>query len=196
MSSEKEIRDLLPYYVKGLLSEPERRRVEEALKKDPALREELEEWRALSGAYDLLAAEERPPKDLFLRLRARLHPPRRRIRVFTLRAFPSFKTLVIIFQFLLIVFLGIKAYHPSPLHYTTLSAPVKERGELINVLFRPEAREGEIRRLLLSVGARIVDGPYPSGLYVIKVKNPGEVPRVLAVFRKSPLVTLAERASS
>lgn len=195
MSSEKEIRDLLPYYVRGLLSEPEKRRVEEALKKDPALREELEEWRALSGAYDLLAAEEKPPEDLLLRLKARLRPPRRRIWIFTRRSFPSFKTLVIVFQFLLIVFLGLKAYYPSSLRYTTLSTPVKEKGELINVLFQPQAREKEIRRLLLSVGARIVDGPYPSGLYVIRVNNPGEVPRVLAVFRKSPLVTLAERAS-
>ncbi len=200
MSSEKKelekIRALLPFYVAGSLLESEKREVEEALQNYPELQKELEEWKRIKESYQELQKDIPEPsfqiyEEILRRVKTR--PPSRMWIFMRKRAFRSLEIALILIQFLVILFLGMKVYF-SPGYYTLSSPPVYKKEKFtINVIFKETATEREIRKLLLSQKARIVDGPYPSGLYVITV-NPEKAARALNVFKKSPLVVMAEKA--
>ncbi len=69
-------------------------------------------------------------------------------------------------------------YFVIPIHqprYMTLSADRngQESAFYVNVIFDEQAKEIDIRNLLTSIGAEIVDGPEPNGLYIIKVPISG-----------------------
>ncbi|MBX6423521.1 anti-sigma factor [Thermosulfurimonas sp. F29] len=196
-SREKDdLRALIPLYLAGSLPKEERKRLEEALAGDPELQRELEGWRLLKEAYgDLARTLPGPSSDLYAEIRRRTRGGfGGRVRIFLRRRWRhSWQAVIIVLQLLIIILLGIHSLR-SPRYYTLSSPVCSEKGYRINIVFRQNATEGEIRKLLLSQGARIVDGPYPSGLYVITVP-PGEARQALTVFRKSPLVIMAERAS-
>jgi hypothetical protein len=59
------------------------------------------------------------------------------------------------------------------------------------VVFRGERPEQEIRRLLLRVDARIVDGPSSVGAYTLQVPD-GRQQAALALLRSDPAVVFAE----
>jgi anti-sigma factor RsiW len=52
-------------------------------------------------------------------------------------------------------------------NYHALGSPHVQPSGNILVIFRPDASEAEIRGLLQSSGARLVDGPTPAGAYVL-----------------------------
>ena len=65
---------------------------------------------------------------------------------------------------------------------------------MINVIFREQATESEIRELLLKINGRIVDGPTRSGLYIVGLKARQQGDSALETLRKSALVKMAEKA--
>lgn len=81
--------------------------------------------------------------------------------------------------------------------YQTLGAPVASTASVgtIAVVFLPEIKESELRRIVQNAGARVVDGPTESNAYVLQVPA-GHREEVLAVLRADPAVVLAQPLSA
>jgi len=166
---------------------------------------EVQELRAFHAAY----AEPQPapdPEVSLSRLRDRL-PPQRSAAAGpfvwqSLRQWLRGRTSnlwvgwVVAAQFAAIAILGVlvMATNEQPLAYRTLGAsgPAEHaRGNLV-VVFDPSVTEEDLRRILRSTGARIVDGPTSTHAYVLQVE-PARQADTLAALRAETRVTLAER---
>jgi anti-sigma factor RsiW len=78
--------------------------------------------------------------------------------------------------------------------YRALGAIPPRDGNLV-VVFKPETPERELRRIVRSSGARVVDGPTVTDAYVLAV--PAEqTTRALAALGREPAVTLVEPLDS
>jgi anti-sigma-K factor RskA len=199
MSSDKEererIRELIPLYVRDGLEENVRNEVERAIEADPELQREVAEWRSIRAGYrELTGSLPGLSPGAFDRVRHKVeekHDSKGLLRFFSSPrlawGFAAAQFAVIIVMSLLLV------QHRS--EFRTLSAQVTtNKGETrLNIVFREDATEAEIRRLLLSAGAKIVDGPSPSRCYVIAVADSKGVDKALAGFRASGIVILAEK---
>jgi anti-sigma factor RsiW len=77
--------------------------------------------------------------------------------------------------------------------YQTLGAPgaPASRTGTVAVVFAPEVTEGELRRIVQSVGARVVDGPTASNAYVLEIST-GSRDATLAALRAERGVVLAQ----
>jgi hypothetical protein len=73
--------------------------------------------------------------------------------------------------------------------YHALGA-ARPQGNVV-VVFRPDTPERELRRIVQSSGARVVDGPTVTDAYVLDVPA-AEAPRALARLRGERAVTLAQ----
>jgi anti-sigma factor RsiW len=88
---------------------------------------------------------------------------------------------------------AVKPSAPSPAGetYRALgSAPTAAPGNAL-VMFRAEARDGDLRAALTKAGARIVDGPTASGAYVVRIA-PASRAQALDGLRATPQIVLAE----
>jgi len=79
--------------------------------------------------------------------------------------------------------------HSTP--YKTLGRSVQEEG-LVQIVFDPNATEGEIRSLLQEVGATIAAGPHTSGLYRIRVRWGTDPSAAVERLRRHPRVRFVE----
>ena len=188
ISCEK-YKEWVPLYVAGILSEEEREEFLRALKECPELTEELQEWQEVSKAYQSL--EKRLMDSV---PEAPVFQSRTRLRIILARIMrpPLSYWVVIVGQLMLIVVLLWKIFF-TPAYYT-LTTPSK-KGNRFDVVFKEDAPEREIRRLLLRIGAKIIDGPYPTGVYVITTRK-GKGEEVWKALQKSPWVILVEKGSS
>ncbi|HEX7850219.1 MAG TPA: hypothetical protein VF485_10865, partial [Sphingomonas sp.] len=70
------------------------------------------------------------------------------------------------------------------------SAPTAQPGNAL-VMFKPDARDVDLRAALIRAGARVVDGPTASGAYVVRIA-PESRGQAIAGLRAAPEVALAE----
>jgi hypothetical protein len=77
--------------------------------------------------------------------------------------------------------------------YRTLgvSNPSTQVRDAFAVMFDPSVTESEMRQIMLRVGARVVDGPTRTGVFVLEVPE-GRAVQALQVLRAEPAVRLAE----
>jgi hypothetical protein len=80
----------------------------------------------------------------------------------------------------------------QPATYQALGKPQAAAtvGNVI-VIFRPDAREQDLRRILTLTGARLVDGPTPADAYVLRV-SPDRRPAVITRLRAQREIVLAQ----
>jgi hypothetical protein len=78
-----------------------------------------------------------------------------------------------------------------PVMYQALSAPQPAVVGNIIVVFRPDAREQDLRRILTLTGARLVDGPTPADAYVLRV-SPDQRQTVLIRLRAQREIVVAQ----
>jgi hypothetical protein len=90
------------------------------------------------------------------------------------------------------VFFALPSGAPQPADQTfhTLSAPRNATPGQLVVLFKPDTTEQQVRVILSSHNARVVDGPTAAGAYVLHVE--GTPARALDALRQSSQVVLAE----
>jgi hypothetical protein len=95
-------------------------------------------------------------------------------------------------QFCLLLALGAAmTLSARPVRYVALgAAPTAAAGDVV-VMFRPDTPERDLRRMLQSSGARLVDGPTAADAYLLHVA-PAERAAALATLRRQPDVALAE----
>jgi anti-sigma factor RsiW len=198
--------ELMPWLVNGTLDAAERKRVESHLAQCVACRRELEAAYAVQAA---VASEERDPEvaTALARLHLRLdeeqagHGPRRLIRVLARRwreARPAVRW-TLAAQFVVIVMLAVAlsvlvvTNSPAPALYRTLAdAPSSNAsGAVVVVVFNGGRSEQEIRRLLLRLNARVIDGPSSAGAYRLELRQ-GTQQVALAVLRADAAVVFAE----
>ncbi|NDY42408.1 hypothetical protein G3N55_06075 [Dissulfurirhabdus thermomarina] len=200
MTSERErLRGLLPLYLNGSLPEGDRAAVEAALERDPGLQAELQECREIAAAFEEMERCVPCPSEavygrILQGVRETVPGPSPSWRRWTaplrdLRLAWGLAAVQAAAILLLLV-----APPGSGLRTLTAPRPTAERAVAVNVVFRPDAREQDIRALLVRVGATIVDGPSPEGLYVIRVPPGARPEALLERLRRSGVVRFARQA--
>jgi hypothetical protein len=210
MTSDAEYwKSLVPLYVNGRLPEGERRDFEKALVREPGLNQELKDYEAIRRGYCLLEDHvPAPPSGLYNRIRER-------IMTEGAPAFSAERTergtgLLDFFRGLfaaprlawavagvqLIIIVALLTVYPRTGKYETLSggSPAAVAGTRINVIFKTDSREREIRELLGRVGGTIVNGPSAEGLYTVTVRDAHNMEGVLEQLKNSGVVRFAEKA--
>jgi anti-sigma factor RsiW len=214
--------ELLPWYVNGTLSGPERERVEDHLPGCRRCREEVEICRQTAASIQglgevapsphpvqlqrVLARIDRMEEDEAERLETGEEQPAAAGPWFGV---PRRALQALVAQAALIVLLvGLLAWRElrpgavpspasSPAPYQTLSDPAPPPGGAVavRVMFSPQATEKEIRDLLLAVHGEITAGPSPLGAYTVEVTAADPVSVVLTRLRSDSLVTFAQPAA-
>jgi anti-sigma-K factor RskA len=189
------LKNTVPLYVKGLLQPAEKAEFERRLEDCPSLRDEVLRWTALRDAYK--AVEEDlpgPSAEAYSRIQDRIQAGRHFSLGGWLRRPLPYAPVMIAAQLLIIIGLLFSLSRLTS-EFKTLSASSvsSENTVRINIVFREDATEAEIRTLLLSVDANIVDGPHRSGLYVVAIPADGKTQEILDMLGKERIVTLAER---
>lgn len=198
MHTHDEARRLLPWLANGTLETDEREWVERHLESCAQCRDELRE------SLELRAAVLASPHDAgdvdagWHRVRSRIAGQRgsaaapRATAGSRRRSMPRWLGWTLAAQLLqLAAFAGVLWWsQPRPAAYHTLGSAASPAGNLL-VVFDPATSEAQLRRLLHSSGARIVDGPTDAGAYVLAV------PAVRAngvrdALRAAPGVTMVE----
>ncbi len=192
----QQLKYLIPLYVKGTLSDSEREMLEEAFHKYPELKLEVEEWNKINNTYEEIRTVLPETSDLiYSKIVARIVKPR---KVSLFEKFMPSKRLsfaLIAAQLLVITSLGFYIMN-SEKEYTTLSVTTEgeDKLEKLNVVFDENASEGAIRKLLLRINGKIVDGPSNSGLYIIEMTDKNDAEDVLITLKRERIVILAEKA--
>jgi anti-sigma factor RsiW len=196
-SPHERAQQLLPWYVNGTLDPDEKAMVEahladcadcradleseQALARDvAALPIDLEHaWSALSDRIDAAV----PPR----RLAEPVPFLRRKVAMGWALGGPFAAAAAVAFAIAIVP----EARSPAGPAYRALgSAPTAQPGNAL-VMFRPDARDGDLRAALTTAGARIVDGPTASGAYVVRIAPDRRV-KALEGLRAAPQVLLAE----
>ena len=187
---------LVPLYVKGILTDAQRREFEKAVSECPDLKNTIEEWKLLSDAYKSLECRlPEPSRNLFPKITEKVRESKKESWFQRFMPSPSFSLAFMAVQLLIIITLGVCIVQLKH-EYSTLSAPLVMVSEpiKINIVFKENTMETEIRNLLLQVNGRIIDGPYSTGLYVVGIKSDADLEKTLNIIRVNKIVAIAEKA--
>jgi len=204
---------LIPWYCNGTLARDERERVERHLESCARCREDLELWRSVDVEVRESATMPVPHPAQLQRLVGRLDEPAaeagevastesRRERSPELSRLPRRWRLVLVAQAAALVALvgwtAVSRIEPTPAPaFRTLSARAVERPSWrLRAVFSEQTPEREMRALLLSLGAAVVDGPSPLGVYTVEIPATLDPESTIAVLRTRPEVRFAELAVS
>jgi anti-sigma factor RsiW len=211
----REIEELLPWYAAGTLVASEKRRVEEALAREPYLRaslktigEDRDETIALN--QDLAAPRPMALDKILAVAAAEPHRPRVTTRIAdtitrltaglgrTASASPRALAFAAFAAALVVIAQGVAIVSllPSGSTYSTASqqGPAAGQGGFLLVGFAPQATAQQIADLMQKRKATIVDGPR-GGLYRLRVAeepmSKEERDATLAAWRAEPIIRLA-----
>ena len=203
--SHEDIQDLLPWYVTGRLDASEQARVQAHLSGCADCQAELRfERRLASELVGLPVQIEHSWKEMLARIEpsALKRPPagQRRVRVGSsraafgrkARAVAPWLALAAAAQVATVLVVGAVApSNTQPERYHALgAAPAVAAGNVV-VMFKPDAKEQDLRRTLEAVHARLVDGPTAADAYVLAVPG-SERATALATLRRGAVIALAE----
>lgn len=189
---------LLPWFINGTLEGEERASVERHLAQCARCQREGEALRELQAAY--VGSEMAPDAARSLRkLRRQIDDsrPAWRIGRRALRRWwrnPRWARWAVAAQAAVIVVLAVLLLSDAgpPALYRTLGAAVPEDGHgSLVIVFSPQTSEAELRRIMRTVDARVVNGPTETNGYVLELP-PGRQAAALKVLRSESAVQLVE----
>lgn len=191
----RETRDLLPWLISGRLDPDEQARVEAHLATCEDCTRELSTERALGGAVAELPiatgigwSAMRDRLDAAARVtEVKSYQPVRRFTGRQIAAFVAAQAAMLA----AVVSITIRTAAPVAPYHALGAAPAAASAGNIIVVFRPEIRESDMRRLLEASDARLVDGPTAANAYVLRVPD-AERARALFRLRGDAAVVLAE----
>jgi anti-sigma factor RsiW len=196
-----EAAELLPWFANGTLDESERTKVERHLADCIACKQDLVDLRNVQAMFSAEAMDQAASEGL-ARVRGRiasLEPGRERVvpRASLARSAPRWWQTLLVGQGALILMLAAALLmRPEPRYYHTQAAatvPARPAGPGVVVIFDAGRPEGEIRELLRSLHAHVVDGPSVEGAYTMQVPA-GEEAHALTELRQRSWVRFAEPA--
>jgi len=208
----KKLRYWIPLYLNGSLSERERQEFEDALDQYPRLKEELEEFSEIKEFYykdkEIKKDVSLPSDFLYQRIQRNIEYEKRpspsffeegsiaKVLEFLKGLFssPRLSWGIAAVQFAIILLLIINLTTGNGFETLTSRHSQQGDGMRINVVFDKESKEKEIREALNRIGATIVKGPSPEGLYTIMVKNDQDLEMKLEVLRKAEIIRFVEKA--
>jgi len=191
---------LLPWLVNGSLKGDERAQVEQHLRECARCRREVEWLHQLHAS----CAAELPLMDATVplrRLRERIEgfPLRGRVAWGLSHALGGWQRIALWAKWAIavefgalvaIAVLALPVGETPPVYRTLGAAAIRESSaSTFAVVFKPGVTESEMRRIVRSVGARVVDGPTETGAYVLAIPT-GDPDRAVAALRAEPAVTL------
>jgi len=192
----RETRDLMPWLITGRLGPEERARIETHLAACADCSRELAAERALASdiaelpiATGIGWAAMRDRLDSAAQQASYVPAPQPFHRRFTPRQIGT----VLAAQAALLaaaVTVTLRVEAPMAPYHALSSAPVTAAGNAI-VVFRPDARESDISRLLKNNDARLVDGPTAANAYVLRIPGADRT-HALDRLRSDAAVVLAE----
>lgn len=205
-SAHRAADSLLPWFVNGTLDEDERAAVDRHLRECARCRRETELLRevqvhcvtALPAADAAAGFHELTRRIAGGRLRDTVADLRRRLLEPWRRA-PGWMRWLITAE--LAGFVGLATLMTLPAGqptagYRTLGATARiGTPDTIAVMFAPGVAEADLRRIVRTASARIVDGPTTGNAYVLEVPA-GRRAEALAAMRSDPAVVLAEPLSA
>ncbi|OGP57733.1 MAG: hypothetical protein A2V65_00425 [Deltaproteobacteria bacterium RBG_13_49_15] len=211
MTSEiKKIRERLPLYVNGRLTESEIAEVEVALKLHPELATELSEFNKIGMAYQSLESEGRAPSNtIYAQILSNIRSNEakhadiscgrdwiRQLIYFIQKMFASPKIAWGIAAAQLVVIISLLAGGGFDRRYVTLTAPSvpHDQGMSIHIVFVASTPEGTIRELLTRHGAAIIAGPSADRVYILRVDEKRNGEGIIKELRKNPAVVFVEKA--
>lgn len=192
-----ETEKLLPWYVTGQLDPADHAAVEAHLSACAACREELRLERRLSAEVATLPLDAAPG---WSELRGRLGFSPTQLELagkprlaFWRKIVPSVNTGGFLAAQVALILIAVAMVMPrdtsAPFH--ALGAPpVQVTGNII-VIFRPDAREQDMRKMLNASAARLIDGPTAANAYVLHVPA-ARRNSVLTRLRAQPEIVLAQ----
>jgi anti-sigma factor RsiW len=208
--SREDLKEMIPLYVNGRLSESEMVSFSKNLEKHPELKAEVMEFSELREVYGDIEKEIPMPSDtLFARIEERIHADEdddtveagtgfiERLRLIMADLFRSPRVAWAVGGVQLTIILILILSPSQEAHrFRTLTSkpPVSVEGVRLHVVFQKDAREGEIREALNAVGATIINGPSPEGLYTIEVTGGREEQTILDSLKRSKAVRFSEMA--
>jgi len=203
------LREQIPLYLNKGLSEKERKEFEDALNQYPELKSELREFSEIKEVYKEIEKDTPLPSEtLYQRVWNNLQPVMKRSSVSPKKDYWTeirgfFKSLflsprvswgVVAVQFAIILLLLMTLPRGDGFRTLTSREPTPAEGIKINVIFDKESKEKEIMDLLIKVGAIIIRGPSPEGLYIIELERNQDLKRALEELKKTQIVKFAEMA--
>lgn len=196
-SVHKVVDALLPWYVNGTLEGAELEGVRQHLCECELCRQEAEWLRELHAAC--IAAESDPDvSDAFRDLRRRLETrqsPRASVGFTRAGASSIWSRWALAASVAIAVVFGASVLRDTsaPPIYRTLGASdaIEHATGSMIVVFHPTTTEGELRRILRSADARIVDGPTKANAYVLGVPS-GQRQDTIRALRAERAVVLVE----
>lgn len=207
MTEDVSIKDLLPDYVNGLLSEEDARRVEEAARADRETAADIAFYRNVKAAVQSGADDFTPGAFGWARLsraidgeaRAPSRAPARSAASPLWRYAAAALAVVALGQFALLATSGAPA--PGDARYLTASdagaAVDHVGGHMVRVAFAGDARQEAITALLQSVDGEIAGGPGALGLFLVRFEDEAAQAAALEAFANNPdLVESAARDNS
>ena len=195
-----EAEELLPWYATGQLEEADRAKVRAHLSHCDHCRQQLAIERRLIGEFQTMIPE---LESGWVRLRNRvegrtpvpINPPRpnrpnRLGDAWALLSRPAVATLAAAQLAFVVIAGAVLVSVGQPMYHTLASTPAAAAGNVI-VIFRADATEQDIRHVLRSAGASLVDGPTPANAYLLHV-SPVRRQLALRALQSSDYVQLAQ----
>jgi hypothetical protein len=207
--SLKELKELIPLYLNNQLSEKERRAFEDGLNQYPELLPELKEFSEIKEIYKEIEKDVPLPSDALFQRVLRNIKPKSEISLFSekknyleqIQDFskwvfhsPRLSWGIVLVQLTIILLLLIALPKEDPFRTLTSRSPQPTEGIKINVIFDKESKEKEIMDLLIKVGAIIIRGPSPEGLYIIEIERKQDIKKVIEDLKETRIVKFAEMA--
>jgi hypothetical protein len=199
----QDAQELLPWFVLGTLNDAETALVEEHLRTCSQCQSDLEFQRKLQAVplaprveLDVNAAFAKLKPQLAAvkqeqkipRFEDRLEALRQKARLWWMPWVIGAQTVAL--ACLCIVVMQAQSNAPVPTGPYKVLGPGGSNGNIV-VMFKPQTAEAEVRRILRSADARVVDGPTVAGAYVLQV-SVEERADALAGLRRDPAVSMAE----
>jgi hypothetical protein len=195
--TDREVDLLLPWLVNDTLAGEERRRVDVHVADCAICQRTVVALRQVSDA--IRAEAPIPGRDLYARMRSQMPSLPSEPRGLFPRIFspvPVYARIIIAAQFIALLVLAGLLLSRSPVLTTLSYVPATGPAVRLQVIFNSQVSSGQVQALLASMSARIVDGPSPTGVYVVEVPLGSDYPdstsqAALDLLQKSPLIVFA-----
>lgn len=189
--------ELLPWYDNGTLKGQELEQVEHHLSDCGACRSALASMRDLKSSLDRATDDDGAVAgsldEIMTRIDAGGSAPRRTSTMVRVALLAQAAAILVLVSVLL--FRGGPRLNGDPQSFHTLSDPrqavVTASGSL-RIVFEPSAQESQLRLLLQTVGAEIIAGPSPAGVYTIHVGGTRDLGAIVRQLRADVAVRLVE----
>lgn len=211
---ENDKSNLIPDYCNNRLDAYEKAAFESRLREDYELLDECNDFKGFQKLYRRIDSAEPSPSDaIFDRISNTVGAHQKVERKAAVQSSPLIESIrsfwqqiresiavpwvLAAAQTVAIVLLLTPAPEQNQNTYSTLSATeVAANAEKIgiNVVFRPNAPESDIRSLLLTIQGSIGSGPSREGRYMVSISNRSDLDKTVRTLKQSEIVAFAEPA--